>query len=101
MALRRNGRAARTTQREATGVVTLQTSGDCLAAVAGVGSEVATCNTLRAVADVALIGPLIHAHNLQEDAMDKFDVRFGINRHEIAARLYAEFTDEMERQGRR
>jgi len=42
-----------------------------------------------------------HAHRQQEDAMDAFDQRFGIDRHEIARRLYAEFIEEMERKGLR
>jgi len=42
-----------------------------------------------------------HAHREQENNMDRFDADYGINRHEIAARLYAEFLDEMERKGLR
>lgn len=34
------------------------------------------------------------AHNLQEDNHDKFDRRYGIDRHEIAARLYERYKKE-------
>lgn len=42
-----------------------------------------------------------HAHRLQENNMDSFDRRFGIDRHAIAEKLYAEFRDEQERKGLR
>lgn len=42
-----------------------------------------------------------HAHRQQEDNMNSFDRRFGIDRHSIAAKLYAEFQDEQERKGLR
>lgn len=35
-----------------------------------------------------------HAHNLQEDNMDRFDRRFGINRHELAEAYYTRFCAE-------
>lgn len=38
-----------------------------------------------------------HAHRIQEDAMDSFDLRYGIDRYEIAERLYAQFQHEKER----
>lgn len=40
-----------------------------------------------------------HAHREQELNMDRFDADYGINRHEIAARLFAEYVDEQERKG--
>jgi len=42
-----------------------------------------------------------HAHREQEANMDRFDADYSINRHEIAAALHAEFTEEQERKGLR
>ena len=41
-----------------------------------------------------------HAHRDSEMAMDAFDRRFGIDRFEIAARQFAQFTKEQERKAR-
>lgn len=38
-----------------------------------------------------------HAHRLQEDQMNAFDERFGIDRHEIAKRQHAQYLAEQER----
>ena len=35
-----------------------------------------------------------HAHRLQESQMDRFDLRYGINRHEIAAEMWKRFSEE-------
>lgn len=40
-----------------------------------------------------------HAHDLQEDRMNAFDARFGINRFDVAAECYARFAEEQERKG--
>lgn len=38
-----------------------------------------------------------HAHRLQEDQMNAFDERFGIDRHEIAKRQHEKYLKEQER----
>lgn len=40
-----------------------------------------------------------HAHNLQEDRMNAFDARFGVNRFSVAAEHFARFVAEQERRG--
>lgn len=47
--------------------------------------------------DRAMISLCRHAHRLQEGATAKFNERFGINCHEIAARQYAEYLKEQEK----